>query len=61
MPVASWDITPGNAASLRDATAMGVLNTKYRIAYIPQLVLVRVMGDSNPSSTTRIRVGRWPT
>jgi len=48
----------GNAARLGSAIATGVLNIRYRIAYIPHL---RVMEDSSPISTARIGVNRQPT
>jgi len=58
MLVASRDITPGNVGWLRGAATVEVLNISYGIAHIPDLLPVRVMGDSSPSSTTRIEVGR---
>jgi len=48
-----------NTALLRGATAVGALNIRYGIVYIPHLRPVRVMGDRSPSSTTRIRMRSW--
>jgi len=52
---------PGNATQLKGATAMGVLNTRCWITYIPHILLIKVIRDNIPSSTTRIRVSRRST
>ena len=51
----------GIATQLRGATAVGVLRSRCGIVDIPHLLPIRVVGDSSPTNTTIIRVGRWPT
>jgi len=40
---------------------MGALSIRHGIAHTRHLLRVRVIGDSNPSSSIRIGVDRWPT